>query len=244
MYRLLLAVLGLACFVETQSMISRPALFATVFQETGVQQIPCNVVSVHLMLCGVSKVDPETLVLDLAVFTEKEVALAKETFQYERFSSNKKDENLFFGINQKRHWFEVSRTSRAGITSRDSTFVYLTEFTGDFTALVPPIYEFTQGGTLYDLQVLRYLCQPSSNGYARVFGTVKNTSSRSLKLLEFTVEFFDGSRLVGQESGYVKADNLSSGGETAFERTAKVGSYTRCALSFEDDKGKLRVKLP
>lgn len=244
MYRLIFVFLGLTCFVQAQSVITRPALFAKIFEESKVDLIPCDVVSVHPMLCGTSKVNPETLIVDLAVSTQKNALLAKETFQYERFLTTKKDENLFFGLNQKRHWFEVSRTTRAGIASKDLTFVYLTEFTGDFTVLIAPELPVGQSGNLYDLEVLRYLCQPSSNGYARVFGSIRNTSSRNFKFLEFSVEFFNGSQFVGQESSYVKADDLAPNAETTFETIAKVGSYTRCALSFEDKAGKLKVRLP
>ncbi|MEY4531848.1 MAG: hypothetical protein RLZZ156_2569, partial [Deinococcota bacterium] len=92
--------------------------------------------------------------------------------------------------------------------------------------------------------VLRYLCEPSENGRARVFGTIKNTSTRTLEFLRFNVEFFDGTRFVGQDSGFVRADKLAPNNESTFEGLARVSTYTRCELSFEDSTGKLPVQLP
>jgi hypothetical protein len=94
------------------------------------------------------------------------------------------------------------------------------------------------------LSVLRWRCEPSQNGYARVYGTVKNTSPITFEYLQFTVEFFNGSDFVGQESGYVKADKLEPDRETTFDRLVKMGPYSRCVISFEGKDGKLAVQLP
>jgi hypothetical protein len=94
------------------------------------------------------------------------------------------------------------------------------------------------------ITVQRYLCQPSENGRARVFGTIKNVSTRTLEFLRFNVEFFDGTKFVGQESGYVRADKLTPNSESTFEAIARTPSYTRCEISFEDSTGKLPIKLP
>ena len=102
----------------------------------------------------------------------------------------------------------------------------------------------TQTNTGVVVTVLRYLCAPSENGRARVFGTIKNTSNRALEFLRFNVEFFDGSRFVGQESSYVRAEKLTPNSETTFETIARTPPYTRCEISFEDSSGKLAIKLP
>jgi hypothetical protein len=102
----------------------------------------------------------------------------------------------------------------------------------------------TSSSSSYVLEVLRYRCEPSQNGYARVYGTVKNTSLTTFEYLQFTVEFFNGSDFVGQESGYVKADKLEPDRETTFDRLVKVSPYSRCAISFEGKDGKLAVQLP
>jgi hypothetical protein len=96
-----------------------------------------------------------------------------------------------------------------------------------------------------DVIVLRYLCdQPSTSGYARVFGTVKNSSFRDLNYLKFNVEYFNGSKFVGQKSGFIQADNLKPGNESTFEGLASTPAFTRCELSFEDSTGKLKTQLP
>ncbi len=112
------------------------------------------------------------------------------------------------------------------------------------TPLSPTSQPATIGGTS-DVTVLRYLCdQPSSGGYARVFGTIRNSGSRVLSYLKFNVEYFNGSTFVGQESGFVQADSLKPNGETTFEGLASTPAFTRCELSFEDSSGKLTTKLP
>jgi hypothetical protein len=97
---------------------------------------------------------------------------------------------------------------------------------------------------LASITVLRYLCSLSENGRARVFGTIKNTSTKVLEYVKINAEFFDGSKFVGQDSTYVQANKLTPNTETTFELFAKTPPYTKCEISFEDSNGKLSVALP
>jgi hypothetical protein len=95
-----------------------------------------------------------------------------------------------------------------------------------------------------EVTVLRYLCEQPENGYARVFGTLKNSSNRTINYAKFNVDFFDGSKFVGQKNTYIQADTLAPNAESSFEGLAKTPAFTRCELSFEDSSGKLTTKLP
>jgi hypothetical protein len=96
----------------------------------------------------------------------------------------------------------------------------------------------------FPLEVKRYLCNPSVNGRARVLGTVKNTSSKILEFVRVNVEFFNGSRFVGQDSSFIQATKLAANAESTFELFAQTPLYTRCEISFEDSTGKLPTKFP
>jgi hypothetical protein len=105
-----------------------------------------------------------------------------------------------------------------------------------------------QAQTGYDLEVLRWNCeQPNSVGYARSYGTLKNTSGKTLETVRVTSEYFadtERKRLVGQTTSFITALKLEPEKESTFQTIAQVPKFASCWVQFETSDGSLKVKFP
>jgi hypothetical protein len=185
-----------------------------------------------------------------STFTEKDIAQAKEFWDK---NAPTLAQSLGYEYVVTRNWSTGTLIFRldiqnfivgfSGDGSKATGIVIVSD--GGFTSprQIPIRNTTTQSGSTA-IQVLRYLCQPSERDRARVIGTIRNTSVRTLEYVKINAEFFSGSRFVGQDSTYVNATKLAPSAETTFEMLAKTPAYTRCEISFEDSSGKLPSRLP
>jgi hypothetical protein len=98
------------------------------------------------------------------------------------------------------------------------------------------------------LEVLRWNCdQPNSIGYAQIYGTLQNLSNQTLGQISVNAEFYSDKEkklLIGQSSGYVKADTLGPNAQSTFSTSTKVSKFVACWITFEINSGIIATKYP